>query len=219
MVPRPDIIAVDLASSLEAAAKLIIEHGFTRIPAYRGDRDRIEGIVHAKDVVDLLYQGRRDVSLAEMLRPVRFVPDSKRPFELLREMQQEGFQLAIVTNEYGSVSGQVSLEDLMKRLVGQISDERGREAPDVTRLGNGRYRLNAALPIVELNEVLGVELPRNGWNTVGGLIYGLAGAIPAEGATVTVDNFQFSVERVAGRRIVTVLVTDLSPAPPEKRPD
>jgi CBS domain containing-hemolysin-like protein len=219
MVPRPDIIAVDLASSLEAAAKLIIEHGFTRIPAYRGDRDRIEGIVHAKDVVDLLYQGRRDVSLAEMLRPVRFVPDSKRPFELLREMQQEGFQLAIVTNEYGSVSGQVSLEDLMKRLVGQISDERGREAPDVTRLGNGRYRLNAALPIVELNEVLGVELPRNGWNTVGGLIYGLAGAIPAEGATVTVDNFQLSVERVAGRRIVTVLVTDLSPATPEKRPD
>ena len=109
-------------------------------------------------------------------------------------MLQEGFQLAIVTNEYGSVSGQVSLEDLMKRLVGQISDERGREAPDVTRLGNGRYRLNAALPIVELNEVLGVELPRNGWNTIGGLIYGLAGAIPAEGATVTVDNFQFSVE-------------------------
>ena len=219
MVPRPDIVAVDLASPLEAAAKLIIEHGFTRIPAFSGDRDRIEGIVYAKDVVEFLYQGRRDVLLAEMLRPVRFVPDSKRPFELLREMQQEGFQLAIVTNEYGSVSGQVSLEDLMKRLVGQISDERGREAPDVTRLGNGGYRVNAALPIAELNEVLGVELPRNGWNTVGGLIYGLAGAIPAEGATVTVDNFQFSVERVAGRRIVTVLVTDLSPATPEKRPD
>jgi CBS domain containing-hemolysin-like protein len=217
MVPRPDIVAVDLGSPLEAAAKLIIEHGFTRIPAYRGDRDRIEGIVHAKDVVELLYQGRRDVSLAEILRPVSFVPDSKRPFELLREMQQEGFQLAIVTNEYGSVSGQVSLEDLMERLVGQSSDEHDREAPDVTRLGDGRYRVNAALPIVELNEVLGIELPRNGWNTVGGLIYGLPGTIPAEGATVAVDNFQFAVEKVAGRRIVTVLVTNLSRGTPKRQ--
>jgi CBS domain containing-hemolysin-like protein len=153
-----------------------------------------------------------------MLRPVRFVPDSKRLAELLREMQQEGFQLAIVTNEYGSVSGRVSLEDLMEKLVGQISDEHDREAPDVTRVGDGSCRVNAALPIVELNEVLGVELPRNGWNTVGGLIYGLAGAIPAEGATVAVDNFQFTVERVAGRRIITVLVTNLSPGTP-KRPD
>jgi len=91
MVPRPDIIAVDLASSLEAAAKLIIEHGFTRIPAYRGDRDRIEGIVHAKDVVDLLYQGRRDVSLAEMLRPVRFVQDSKRPSSCCARCCRKGF--------------------------------------------------------------------------------------------------------------------------------
>jgi magnesium and cobalt exporter, CNNM family len=217
MVPRPDVVAVDLSNPLEAAAKLIIEHGFTRIPAYRGDLDHIEGIVHAKDVLDLLYQGRRDVSLAEMLRPVKFVPDSKRVAELLREMQQEGFQLAIVTDEYGSVSGQVSLEDLLEKLVGQISDEHDREAPDVTRLGDGRYRVNAALPILELKEILGAELPRNGWNTVGGLIYGLAGAIPAEGVTVAVDNFQFTVEKVRGRRIVTVLVTKLSPGTPETK--
>jgi len=107
--------------------------------------------------------------------------------------------------------------DMMDTKIGQIGDEHDGEAPDVTRLGDGRYRVNAALPILELKEILGAELPRNGWNTVGGLIYGLAGAIPAEGATVAVANFQFTVEKVRGRRIVTVLVTKLSSGTPESK--
>lgn len=207
MVPRPDIVAIDLASSLDVAAELIVQRGFTRIPAYRGNLDRIEGIVHAKDVLRLLHQGRQDVPLAEILRPLRFVPESKRLAELLREMQEEKFHLAIVSDEYGSVSGLVTLEDLLEELVGQISDEHDREAPEVTRLGDGRYRVTAALPIVELNEILGVELPRDRWNTVGGLVFGLAGSIPAEGTSVAVCKFQFTVEKVQGRRILTVLVT------------
>lgn len=210
MVPRPDIVAVDLASPLDLAAELVVRHGFTRIPAYRNDLDHIEGIVHAKDILNLLLRNRHEVALAEILRPVHFVPESKPLTELLHEMQEEKCHLAIVCDEYGSVSGLVTLEDLLEELVGQIRDEHDREVPDVTPLGDGHYRVNAALPIVELNEMLDVHLPRERWNTVGGLLFGLAGAIPPEGASFTVDGFQFTVAKVQGRRILSVLVTRLT---------
>src|SRR5262249_10500493 len=112
MVPRPDVVAIDLdRSSLRDAHALIVEKGFTRIPGFRQDLDRIEGIVHAKDVLGALLDGR-DGDLGTLLRPVHFVPESKRAAELLREMQQEKFHLAVVTDEYGSVSGLIALEDL-----------------------------------------------------------------------------------------------------------
>ncbi|HVO25233.1 MAG TPA: hemolysin family protein [Candidatus Margulisiibacteriota bacterium] len=206
MVPRPDIVAIEVTRSLDAAAEAIVQSGFTRIPAYRGDLDHIEGIVHAKDVLSLLHQGRHDVTLATQLRPVRFIPDSTRLAVLLRDMREEKFHLAIASDEYGLVSGLVTLEDLLGKLVGQFSDERVREAPDVTAIGVGRYLVNAALPIAELNEILGVDLPRGQWNTVGGLVFGLAGTIPAEGATVESGDFQFTVQSIHRHRIISVIV-------------
>jgi magnesium and cobalt exporter, CNNM family len=206
MVPRPDIVALDLGSPLDAAADLIVRSGFTRIPVYRGDLDHTEGIVHAKDVLDGLHQGRHEDVLAQSMRSIHFVPDFKRLTELLREMRQERFHLAMVTDEYGSLVGLVTLEDLLEELVGQISDEHDREAPEIVSLGNGRYRVNAALPILELNDTLGTNLPHDRWNTVGGLVFGVAGAIPAAGAVVELNAFRFTVERIQGRRIVTVLV-------------
>jgi CBS domain containing-hemolysin-like protein len=213
MVPRPDIVAIEIGSPLGQTADLIVSHGCSRIPVYRGDLDHIEGIVHVKDVLQAIQQGRRDVALGEILRPVRFVPESKRLAELLGEMQQGKSHLAIVSDEYGSVSGMVTLEDLLEELVGQIRDEHDLEPPDVTPLGDGRYRVNAALPIIELNQVLETDLPHEQWNTIGGLVFGLVGAIPAEGAAVDVDNFRFTVEKVQGRRILTVLAAQLPARP------
>jgi CBS domain containing-hemolysin-like protein len=209
MVPRPDIVAIEVTSPVHLAADLIARHAVSRIPVYRDDLDHIEGFVHVKDILHALHQGRRDMALGEMLRPVSFVPESKRLAELLQEMQQGKSHLAIVSDEYGSVSGLVTLEDLLEELVGQISDEHDVEGPDVTPLGDGRARVNAALPIVELNEVLGTELPHDRWNTVGGLVFGLAGAIPAEGASFEIADFRFTVEKVQGRRILTVIVARL----------
>ena len=206
MVPRPDIVAVDLRGSVEDAAKLIVEHGLTRLPAHNGDLDRTEGIVHAKDVLSALHQGQDAVKLTEVLRPVRFVPEQMRAIELLREMQQEKFHLALVCDEYGSVAGLVTLEDLIEKLIGKITDEHQHEAPDVEQLGLGQFRVNAALPIVELNDFLGANLPHERWNTVGGLLFGLLGAIPDAGAKVELDGYEFTAEKVQGRRIVTVLV-------------
>lgn len=217
MVPRPDIVAVDVSSSLSKAADLIVERGLTRIPAYRGDLDGTEGIVHAKDVLQALHLGRHDAPLTELLRPVQFVPEVKRASELLSEMQRDRFHLAMVTDEYGLVSGLVTLEDLLEELVGQIGDEHDREAPDIVPLGNRRYRVNAALPIPELNEALGFDLPHEHWNTVGGLMFGLLGKIPSAGAVVEVDGVQLTAETVRGRRIVSVVITCTAAAEEEPR--
>jgi CBS domain containing-hemolysin-like protein len=211
MVPRPDIVAIDVARPLDIATRTIVRSGFTRIPAYRGDLDHVEGIVHAKDVLNLLHEGRLDAALAANLRPVRFIPDSTRLAVLLREMREEKFHLAIASDEYGLVSGLVTLEDLLEKLVGQFSDDHDREASDVAPIGEGRYRVNAALPIADLNEILGVNLPREEWNTVGGLVFGLAGTIPNAGATVEICDFQFTVETIRRHRIITVVVTSNPP--------
>jgi CBS domain containing-hemolysin-like protein len=214
MVPRPDIVAIDLSASIAATVTLIVRHGVTRLPAYRRDLDHTEGIVHAKDVLDALHRNRHAAPLSELLRPVPYVPESRRLGDLLREMQQERFHLAMVSDEYGSVAGLVTLEDLLEELVGQITDEYDREAPDVAPLGGDCYRVNAALPISELNETLRAALPHDRWNTVGGLMFGLSGAIPPEGAVVELDGFQFTVEKIQGRRILTVLVERLPQTQP-----
>ena len=117
----------------------------------------------------------------------------------------------MVVDEYGATAGLVTLEDLLEELVGHIRDEHDRETPEIEPLGDGRYRIHAALPIVELNEALGTDLPREQWNTVGGLMFGMAGRIPRQGEGVDVGEWHFTVEKIDGRRIITVLL--------EKRPE
>jgi CBS domain containing-hemolysin-like protein len=212
MVPRPDIVAIDITHSLQEAADLMVRSGVTRLPAYRGDLEHTEGIIHGKDVLDVLRREHEGTALQDLLRPVRFVPESKRLAELLREMQAEKFHLAMVSDEYGLVSGVVTLEDLLEEIVGSIRDEHDEEPAEVVALGDGRYRVNAALSINDLNEALAATLPRDRWNTVGGLVFGLAGKIPAAGEGVELDPYRFTVEKLDGRRIVTVLVEPLPPA-------
>jgi len=206
MVPRPDIIAIEATRPLQEAADVMVTHGVSRLPVYRGDLDHTEGIVHVKDVLESFYRHREHTPLTGLLHPVRFVPESKRLAELLREMQAEKFHMAMVTDEYGLVAGTVTLEDLLEEIVGQIRDEHDDEPVDILPLGEDRYRINAAVSISELNDALNAALPREEWNTVGGLVYGLAGKMPAEGESVELDGFRFIVEKLQGRRILTVLV-------------
>ncbi len=206
MTPRPDIVALAADDSVDVAAALMVEGGRTRMPIYRGDLDHIEGIVHAKDVLDLFRRDARQSPLTDIMRPVVFVPESKRVSELLREMQRDKVHLAMVSDEYGSTSGLLTFEDLLEELVGQIHDEHDHETPDVQALGDGSYRLTAALPIVELNAALDLDLPHEQWNTVGGLLFGLIGGIPLAGEAVEIDGLSFTVEKIQGRRILTVLM-------------
>jgi CBS domain containing-hemolysin-like protein len=206
MVPRPDIVAVDFRKPLRAVQDLVLRHGYSRIPVFRDDLDRTEGFIYAKDVLKALHQGKHNVPLLDLARPARFVPESKRVAELLREMQEQKFHVALVTDEYGSVSGLVTLEDLLEELVGEIADEYDREEPQTEPVNEQTYRVNGRLPIDDVNELFGVQLPQEEWDTVGGLMYGLLGAVPKQGDTVEFDDLTFTAERVMGRRISKVLI-------------
>jgi CBS domain containing-hemolysin-like protein len=211
MVPRPDVEAIESDKTLRDVQDLVLEHGYSRIPVYADDLDEVVGVVYAKDVLKALHQGRSDMPLADIVREAHFVPESKKVADLLREMQQEKFHIALVTDEYGSVSGLITLEDLLEELVGEITDEYDVEEPELEEVAAGVYRVDGKLAIDEVNEVLDTELPDEEWDTVGGLMLGLMGSIPDEGQEVRFQNLRFKAEKVNGRRIVKILITREEP--------
>jgi CBS domain containing-hemolysin-like protein len=209
MVPRPDIVAVDVKKTLRQVQEVLIRHGYSRLPVYREQLDDIVGILYAKDVLKAIHQRKSDAAVEDLVRKAHFVPESKKVAELLREMQREKFHIALVTDEYGSVNGLVTLEDLLEELVGEITDEYDREEPQIEPVDEDTFRVDARVSIDDLNEILEAKLPDTEWDTVGGLIQGLLGAIPRQGEEVTFEHFRFVAERVKGRRIGKVLVQRL----------
>jgi CBS domain containing-hemolysin-like protein len=207
MVPRPDVTAIESDKTLRDVQAIVLQHGYSRVPVFNDDLDEILGIIYAKDVLKALYQGKHDMPLSDIVRKAHFVPESKKVADLLREMQQEKFHIAVVTDEYGSVVGLVTLEDLLEELVGEIADEYDTEEPEVEVVSEDVYRVDGKLAIDELNEILDAELPDEEWDTIGGLVLGLLGEIPDEGQDVKFQNLRFKAERVNGRRISKVLIT------------
>jgi CBS domain containing-hemolysin-like protein len=211
MVPRPDIVAIEDDKTLRGVQELVLEHGYSRIPVFHEDLDDIVGVAFAKDVLKALHQGNADMPLTEICRPAHFVPESKKVADLLREMQKEKYHQAFVTDEYGSVTGIVSLEDLLEELVGEITDEYDREEPSAEQISEGVFRVTGKTPIDDVNELLDAELPDEEWDTVGGLVLDLFGKIPNAGEETTFQGLQFKAEEVRGRRVSTVLITRVAP--------
>jgi CBS domain containing-hemolysin-like protein len=185
----------------------MLEHGYSRIPVFHEDLDDVVGIVFAKDVLRALHEGRMDAPLADIVRPAHFVPESKKAADLLKEMQKEKFHQALVTDEYGSVTGIVSLEDLLEELVGEIADEYDVEEPEMVPMGDGVYRVSGKTSIDDVNEMLEVQLPDEEWDTVGGLVLDIFGKIPNAGDEEEFQGLRFRAEEVNGRRIATVVIS------------
>jgi CBS domain containing-hemolysin-like protein len=217
MVPRPDMVAVPLQTSLQEVLELILRSGFSRIPVYDGTIDEVVGLAYAKDVLRRLHDGQADKPLADILRQAPFMPESMRAAECLREMRRNKSHMVIVIDEYGGTSGLVTLEDLLEEIVGEITDEYDREEPNVEPLPDGDYRVNARLGIDEVNELLDVELPSTEWDSIGGLLFNLVGGVPREGQEVEFQGLRLRAERVQGRRIGRVRIHRLSP--PEEPED
>ena len=207
MVPRPDVVAIEHDRTLRDVQALVLAHGTSRIPVFRESLDEVVGVVFAKDVLKALHQGKVDMPLADIVREARYVPESKKAAELLREMQKEKFHMAMVTDEYGSVSGLVSLEDLLEELVGDITDEYDTEEPGLVQLEDGSYRVSGKASIDDLNELLDVELPDEEWDTVAGLVLDLFGKIPDAGEETSFRGLTFRADEVNGRRVVSVVIT------------
>ena len=203
MVPRPDMVAVEGRDRVGDVLEVAISAGYSRIPVYDQGIDDIIGIVFTKDLVRRAHDADDVVEtpVRDLVRDAHFVPETKRVAELLREMQQEKFHMAVVIDEYGGTAGLITLEDIIEELVGEIVDEFDVEEPTIEALPGGDYRVNARMPIDEVNELLKAEFPEGDWDSVGGLVFNLLGHVPTEGESIEHDGFRLTAEKVQGRRI------------------
>lgn len=206
MVPRPDMVAVPVDFRVGDVMEVAILNGLSRLPAYRDGVDDIVGVVYAKDLMRAERDGHASIPVSEILRTARFVPETKKVAELLREMQAERYHLALVVDEYGGTAGLVTLEDLIEELVGEIRDEYDREEPMVEPLTAGDVRVNARMPVDEVNDLLHASLPEGDWDSIGGLVLHLLGHVPAPGEAVLADGWELVAEKVQGRRIRAVRI-------------
>jgi CBS domain containing-hemolysin-like protein len=206
MVPRPDMITVAADFRVADVVEVVILNGYSRLPVTGEGVDDIVGVAYAKDLMRAERDGKGDRPVAEAARQAKFVPETKRVAELLREMQSEHFHIAMVIDEYGGTAGLVTLEDLIEELVGEIVDEYDVAEDVVEPLADGDLRVNARMNIDELNDLLGIELPEGDWDSVGGLMFSLLGHVPVEGEGVDIDGLRLQADRVTGRRISRVRV-------------
>ncbi len=209
MVPRVDLVAADIEAPFAEIVELFSEAAHSRLPLYRGTLDEIVGMVHVKDVLKLFkesMQNGKPASTAAIQRPVLFVAPSMRAMDLLTKMRASRIHMAIVVDEYGGTDGLVTIEDLVEQIVGEIEDEHDAEDPVlIRRIGEGRYEVGARLPIADLETALGLEIrdpDGEEVDTVGGLVFSLAGRVPQIGERLKHPNgVRFEVVDADPRRI------------------
>ncbi len=209
MVPRPDMVTVESRWKISDVMEVVILNGYSRIPVIGESIDDPVGIAYAKDLMRAERDGNGDHVVGDHVRQARFVPEQQRVSALLPEMQSEQFHMAIVIDEYGGVAGLVTLEDLIEELVGEIVDEFDVEDPMAEPLPGGAYRVNARMPLDEVNDLLDADLPEGDWDTVGGLVFGTLGHVPVEGETIELGSHRLTAARVQGRRIGMVRIDRL----------
>ena len=211
MVPRVDMVAVDIEAPISSLATRMVDSGHSRVPVYRGDLDHIEGVAYARDVLDRTIRDSDTSSTAvgEMLRPALFTPESKTLDELLSEFQRRRMHMAIVVDEYGGVAGIVTIEDLLEEIVGEIQDEFDDTEPPVLAVSDDEYLMEAGVGVDQLNELLDVSIEVDGFDTLGGLVYQQHGSIPSPGDAVVYDGLRIEVVSTAGRRLKRLRVTRL----------
>ncbi len=207
MVPRPDMVTVGADESVESALVRALDVGFSRLPVIGEHVDDVLGIAIMKDMIRLVRSGQAEARVGDHARDAHFVPETKRVADMMREMQQQTFHLAVVVDEFGGTAGLVTLEDLIEELVGEIVDEFDVEERPFERLEGGELSVSARLPLDEVNELVGGRLPEGPWDTVGGLVFDLLGHVPAPGEEVTVDGLRLVADRVSDRRIERVRIT------------
>ena len=213
MVPRVDVVAVEIGTQIEVLANLMVDGGHSRVPVYRDDLDHVIGIAYSKDLLRHLSPGNGDVdlnqSLQEVIRPALFIPESKTLEELLGEFKNRRVHIAIVIDEYGGVSGLVTIEDLIEEIVGEIEDEFDLGEAEIERISDDEFVMNAGVNTDQLRDLFDVEIQGEGFDTVGGLVYQRLGKIPSSGDSVEHAGIRVEVLSTSGRRLKNLKVTRL----------
>jgi putative hemolysin len=202
MVPRPEVVMISVDLPAEECLDAIVDSPYTRYPAYKGSVDEIVGILHVRDLFKALYdRGIENVQIEELLRPPFFVPETKDLAALLTEFRRTNQHMAIVVDEYGSMQGLVTLEDLLEEIVGEIEDEYDLPDESLQRIDDKTVRVDGTFPIDDFNEQFGLDLPQDDYHTLAGFVFGALGRAPEEGDEVVWNGLKFGVVEVDGARI------------------
>ncbi len=202
MVPRTDMLSLDVITPLDQAIDALLAAGHSRVPVYEDNVDHIIGLLYAKDLLQIWREGDHLQSLRTLLRPAYFIPEAIKLDDLLHEMQRKRIHMAIVVDEYGGISGLVTLEDIVEEVVGEIRDEfdQGEELP-YQKIGEGEYMLLGRIDLDDFNELVGSNIPKDETDTLGGYIYKRLGRVPANGNSIQIGHVLLTVDEVVGRRI------------------
>jgi putative hemolysin len=219
MVPRPEVVALSIDLPPDECLKAVIESPYTRYPVYRGSLDEIVGILHVRSLFSALNEhGFANVRLEELVRPPYIVPETKDLAALLAEFRRTNQHMAVVVDEYGTMVGIATLEDLLEEIVGEIEDEFDLPDESVERIGDHTFRIDGTFPIDDFNEQFGTSLPIEDYHTVGGFVFGLLGRAPEERDEIEFNGTRFTVLQVEGSRVEKLEVELLpQPAPEEQR--
>jgi len=207
MIPRPDMVAAPLPITVAEMAAFMQATSHSRIPVYQESVDNVVGIVNSRQLMYALKEGRDNDDVRSIMHGPYFIPETKNLDDLLEELQRKRLHMAIVVDEYGDTAGLVTMEDLLEEIVGEIRDEYDTEEPLYRRLGDNSISVDARITIYELNEIMAMDLPEDeSFATLGGFLFDLMGKVPRRGDNATFKDFDFVVEKMAGRRISTVLI-------------
>jgi CBS domain containing-hemolysin-like protein len=206
MVPRPDMVIVANTATITDALNLGIAHGFSRLPVSGSDEDDIVGLAFTKDLMRAEREGRGDLPVLDLARDATFIPENKPVARLMREMQESKFHIAIVADEYGDVAGLITLEDCLEELVGEIVDEYDAEESELERFEDGSLLVEGGLNIGDLSDELGIDIPHEDFDSVGGFVFSSLERVPEPGDAVDFEGFTFIAESVEGRRVRRVRI-------------
>jgi CBS domain containing-hemolysin-like protein len=215
MTPRPDIVAIRVDATLLELRALLSEQEYSRIPVYEDNLDHILGFVYVKDLIKTWDASPEDRVIPRLLRPAYFVPETKRVAELLKDLQRQQVQSAIVLDEYGGTAGLVTIEDLLEEIVGEIRDEYDVESEPVVDEGNGSFVFTGKVSIEALADRLDVSIDADGFETVGGYLLTRVGRVPQPGEAFEFDGLHIEVLEAERRRVTRVRVRKLTPEPAE----
>lgn len=211
MVPRAQMDVIDINDAPEAFIPFVIETAHSRFPVIDGDKDKVIGILLAKDL--LRYYAGEEFDVREMLRPAVFIPESKRLNVLLKEFRSNRNHIAIVVDEYGGVAGLLTIEDVLEQIVGDIEDEYDFDETEdnIVSQPGGRHRVKATTEIADFNSTFQTEYSDEDYDTVGGLVMSRFGRVPKRGEEIAIDDFTFKVLRADSRRVHSLLVERKAP--------
>jgi magnesium and cobalt transporter len=209
MIPRVDVFAVESTTDLKPLVKILCKAGHSRVPIYEETIDNIIGILYVKDLLKLLITTQKKAfHLKKTLHEPYFVPETMTLDELLLEFKRRKLHIAVVVDEYGGISGIVTLEDILEEIVGEINDEFDTvEKPEIEKLGKNVYDVDPRMPISDFNEKLNLNISQDGFDTIGGYVFDLFGKIPQKGETIKDGRLQFTIKDINGTVIDRITVT------------